>query len=532
MDAKRNNLRNILQIKFWLLLVFITGAVLSSVQFFGHSSMWFDELTGALNVQQHTYYQLATQPLDYNQVAPVGFLLLEKLATSLFGENDFAFRFFPWIWSLVSLLFFLEIAKYFFKGPGLVAAFILFAGSVSHWFYAGEAKQYSGDITAALFLVWSALQLMKAKIKRSTLWLIAGLGFILIVSSLPAIVIAPVVLSIIFVLLLKKDIPLSKKYFLIISISWAIACAWAVYYAKFVISAKVSGAMSAYWSEGFAPLEGFGNYFKWIYITLADELSYFLTFWMTDVIPQITIVSKVLLLLSIPGIIFLAKKYKAATLLLFSPLLVALLLATARILPFDNRVSIYATWPFIVSGIAGVAALENWLPLLLRPAVSTALKFCVALPILLITIVLPSEHPPFNAQSSQPVLQELKKQLQPGDILYVYFKARHAVHFYGPKEGITSYVTGNSYDSISSYLRELDKFKGNKRVWFFFSQWTERQTFPDSIKAYLGNVIGKEISKIPDPDGNKEDLETAAHLYDLTGKEREKDDSMGIRTNK
>src|SRR6476659_744143 len=110
-------------ITFWLLLVFIAGISLSSIQFFGHSSMWFDELTCALNVQHHTYYQLATQSLDYNQVAPVGFLLLEKFATSLFGENDFAFRFFPWVWSLVSLAVFLDVAKHFFKGPFLVAAF-------------------------------------------------------------------------------------------------------------------------------------------------------------------------------------------------------------------------------------------------------------------------------------------------------------------------------------------------------------------------------------------------------------------------
>ena len=514
---QRSNLLNPRHINFWLFLVFITGASLSSIQFFGHSSMWFDELTCALNVQHHTYYQLATQSLDYNQVAPVGFLLLEKFATSLFGENDFAFRFFPWIWSLVSLVFFLDVAKHFFKGPLLVAAFILFAGSVSHWFYAGEAKQYSGDITAALFIVWSALQLMKEKINQSTVGLIVGLGFTLIMSSLPAIVIAPFALSIIFIALLKKDITISKKYFLIISISWAIACAWSVWYAKFVISGKVSGAMSAYWSRGFAPLESFGSYLKWIYITLTDELSYFLTFWMTDIVPQITIVSKMLLLLSIPGIIFLAKKYKAATLLLFSPLLVALFLATARILPFDNRVSIYATWPFIISGIAGIMALQNSLPLVFRPGVNTALSLVIALPVILITIILPSEHPPFNGQSSQPVMRELKKQLQPGDILYVYFKSRHALHFYGPKEGITNYVTGNSYDSIVPFLRELDKFKGNKRVWFFFSQWTERQPFPDSIKAYLGKEIGKEIGNISDPDGNKEDLEVAAHLYDLSG---------------
>ena len=516
---QHSNLLNPRHINFWLLLVFITGVFLCSIHFLGRSSMWFDELTCALNVQHHTYYQLATQSLDYNQVAPVGFLLLEKFATSLFGENDFAFRFFPWIWSLVSLVLFLNIARHFIKGPVLVAAFILFACSVSHWFYGGEAKQYSGDITASLFLVWSALQLMKEEINKSTVWLIAGLGFLLIISSLPAIVIAPFLLSIIFIRLFKKDVVVSKKHLLLISFCWAIACAWGAWYAKFVISAKVNGAMSSYWNRGFAPLESISSYVKWIYTTLTNEFSYFLTFWMKDSVSQITIISKGLLLLSIPGIIFLTKRYTVAVLLLFSPLLIALLLATARILPFDNRVAIYATWPFIVSGIAGIIALQNWLPILFRPKASTVLSLVIALPIFFITIVLPSDRPPFNGQSSQPVLRELKKQLQPGDILYVYFKSRHALHFYGPKEGITNYVTGKSYDSIVPFLKEIDKFKGNKRVWFFFSQWTERQTFPDSIKSYMGNIIGKEIGRIPDPDGNKEDLEVAAHLYDLSARD-------------
>ena len=133
-------------------------------------------------------------------------------------------------------------------------------------------------------------------------------------------------------------------------------------------------------------------------------------------------------------------------------------------------------------------------------------------------IIVPEERPPFNGQPSQLILHELKKQWQPGDILFVYFKARHALKFYGPKEGITDYRVGGNYKTIEQHLRQLDSLRGNKRIWFFFSQWTERQPFPDSIKTYLGTVIGKEIGKIPDPHGGTEDLEAAAYLYDLSGK--------------
>lgn len=497
-------------------MTFIIGITLRSIHFFGRSSMWFDELTSALNVQSHTYYQLTTQSLEFNQIAPIGFLLYEKLATSLFGENDLAFRFFPWVLSLFSLVLFFQISKQFVKGTALLATFILFACSVTQWFYAGEAKQYSGDVTAALFLVWSALQMTKPHPKKSTVWLIAAVGVVLISASFSAIAIAPFVLLVVFIRLLKKQIALSKASFWGIALCWAVACALGAWYAKFVISSTSNNAMTNYWSRGFSPLDSFTDYLLWVPKSLFKELSFFLTAWMEFSVSFIKSIAAALLILSVPGLVFLARKYALITIILFAPLTIAIILATARVLPFDSRVAVYATWPLLISGIAGITALQNWFPSLLKPALSTALGLMIALPIVIITIALPSERPPLNAQSAQPLLKELKKQLQPGDKLYVYYRARHAMKFYGSKEGITDYIVGGDYNNIVPYLRELDLLKGNKRVWFFFTQWVPPKPYPDSMKVYLGTVIGKEIGRIPDPDGLVEDLEVAAHLYDLS----------------
>jgi hypothetical protein len=274
--------------------------------------------------------------------------------------------------------------------------------------------------------------------------------------------------------------------------------------------------MSNYWSRGFIPLNNIGDGLSWILSALKKELNFFLTFWMQDVYPSIKYISLALLILSIPGIIYLGKKYKSFILILFTPLITALLLSIFRVLPFDSRVAVYATWPFVFSGIAGIQALQQWIPRLFPSAVTTALSLTIALPVLLITIFSKTERPPFNAQPTQLVLHELKKQWRPGDILFVYFKTRHALNFYGTKEGITEFRVGGNYNTIEPHLRQLDSLKGNKRVWFIYSQWTEKQTFPDSIKSYLSNVIGKEIYKIPDPHGGKEDIEAAAYLYDLS----------------
>ena len=121
-------------INFWFAVVIIVNVMLCYIHFIGHSSMWFDELTSALNIRDSSFFQLATQSLNYNQVAPVGFLLLEKLATVLFGINDHAYRLFPYIFSISPLLLFLKISKYFLKGTPLLCCFILFCRSVTTWF--------------------------------------------------------------------------------------------------------------------------------------------------------------------------------------------------------------------------------------------------------------------------------------------------------------------------------------------------------------------------------------------------------------
>jgi hypothetical protein len=277
--------------------------------------MWFDELTSALNIRDKSFYQLATQSLDYNQVAPVGFLWLEKLSTVFLGVNNHAYRFFPLVFSIISLFLFLNISKHFFKGIALLSAFTLCASSVSLWFYGGEAKQYAGDITASLFIVWSALQLMKPVLKKSTFWLIVIGGFILILCSLPAIVIASLVFAVVYINLLKKHIKLSKQSFYLIAFVWGLACLLLAIYAKFIISTTVQDAMSNYWSRGFVPLNNFGEGLSWIVSGLQKELNFFLTAWMQDVYPSIKFISLMLLIFSVPGLIFLSKKHKSVILI-------------------------------------------------------------------------------------------------------------------------------------------------------------------------------------------------------------------------
>ena len=506
-------------INFWIALTVLAGITMRTVQYVGATSMWFDELTSALNIQSRTFYQLATQSLDYNQVASVGFLLGEKLATYLFGENDEAFRFFPWLWSIVSLSLFVLVAQRFLNRLYLLAAVILFAVSFSQWEYGGQAKQYSGDVAFSIFLVWASLTIInKAGLKKGMVLFFASGGSIGILSSQPAI---PLSLFLLFILALtyyKNRLSFVKYPLLLIGGFWLLSAILHICYAKKVISPTVKDAMSAYWSHGFPPLTSVIDFVGWFPHRISKEVTFFLFTYAPLAFSPLAFVGSILSLFSIIGIIYWVNNKKENTLILFSPLLIALVLAVAHILPFDERVGLYASWPLIISGISGIACLQQWKPQIFRPALSVPLALSFGLSCILILVFLPVVRLPLYYQPSQPVLRELKKQMQPGDVLFVYYRARHAVKFYGPKEGITNYVVGKDYTNINGYLRDIDSLRGHQRVWFFYTQWVPPKPYPDSMKKYTGNVIGRQIGHIPDPFGGKEMDEATAYLYDLSGR--------------
>ena len=65
-------------------------------------SFWEDEAALALNIHHRDWAGLM-RPLDHNQVAPIGFLIGEKLFVSLFGDHDWNYRLFPAILAAIAV---------------------------------------------------------------------------------------------------------------------------------------------------------------------------------------------------------------------------------------------------------------------------------------------------------------------------------------------------------------------------------------------------------------------------------------------
>ena len=108
-------------------------------------SLWGDEAMLALNVVHRPIGGLL-EPLNLNQGAPVGYLVLVKLLTRAFGNVEWALRLPSLLAALVSIPLVARVAARELSPAGARWAIALFALAPHAVGYAGEFKQYGFDL--------------------------------------------------------------------------------------------------------------------------------------------------------------------------------------------------------------------------------------------------------------------------------------------------------------------------------------------------------------------------------------------------
>src|SRR5690349_13824749 len=133
-------------------LVIGLGMFLRLAQYAFNRSLWYDEANIAANIIDRSMAGLL-QPLDYDQGAPIGFLLLEKLAVQALGPSEYALRLIPFLFGSIALVVFYEVAKRYISPNAVLIALYLFALSDTLIYYSSEVKQYSSDVAIALIVL-------------------------------------------------------------------------------------------------------------------------------------------------------------------------------------------------------------------------------------------------------------------------------------------------------------------------------------------------------------------------------------------
>ena len=96
--------------------------------------------------------------------------------------------------------------------------------------------------------------------------------------------------------------------------------------------------------------------------------------------------------------------------------------------------------------------------------------------------------PPFYLEHLRPAAEYVREHWQAGDSLYVYYGAGQAFRYYAPRVGLadSGYLLGHCARAEPvKYLRELDEFRGRRRVWSLFTHATADGAELTLLRDYL-----------------------------------------------
>lgn len=514
------------------LTIVIVGILLRLIQYFINRSLWIDEAFLALNIINKSWLELLN-PLDYNQAAPVGFLLIEKLITQIFGASEYSLRLFPLISGIISLLLFYQVARWLLKTQTVPIALGLFAISDRLIYFSSEVKQYSIDVAITLLLYLAIINLLSKKLAVLPTICLGILGAIAVwISHSAVFVLAGTGLSLILFALHKKEWSKVIKY-LVSSAIWVLS--FLIFYFVSLRELSNNEYLVNSWNAAH-------NAFMPLPPTSLSNISWFINTFFEIFNYPLGLLSGIAALSFIVGCIHMFRYNKENFTIIVSPILIALLASGLHKYPFEGHLLLFTVPMFLLIIAVGTqtiidrtkrqnAAIGTTLALLLffHPVYNSALN---------LRKPQNSLHPFQRIREDiKPVLEYVEARKKPGDIVYLYYASQYAFKYYAGLYNF-DYTTGQAVwneppktwfePALPSYLphlivgryfredrniltEDINKLRGNKRVWLIFSHVSDRRSSISEEDLFVDR-----LDRLGDKLDSFQGLEASAYLYHLS----------------
>jgi hypothetical protein len=499
----------------WLSAALIAaGIVLRIWQFLGRSALWTDEATLANNIVDRPLAQLLGAPLEHHQAAPVGYLIIEKLAVTIFGANELALRAFPVLCSIASLFLLWRVAKRLLPHASVPLVLAPFALAPPLIFYATEAKQYSSDIAIALALLLLSLDLLEratgAGITVRGAIAAAFAGVLAVWFSQPGvIVVAGFGLALAIGMVASRETRISWPLAWVIA-AWAVSAIAATLVSVHNLTPGTHEFMRTFWSDGFWPLSlRHPSSLAWpigrVALLIGGQLG----------IP--TSIGFACALVAACGIVATSRNEWRTSLLLVMPILIALGASAAHLYPFAERLALFLVPSLLLLAAIGVTEmaaevrLKNGGPIVIAGA--TLLVLCVSLQALI------SKPPVYRREEITPAIAYLRRESRASDASYVYYGGVPAYAFYDARAGLPAQGTmgGCHRGNASAYLTELDRFRGRPRVWLLFAHELPKLHERELMLRHLDEMgSARDSMVVTGRDMNGAPTYVRLYLYDLS----------------
>ncbi len=439
-------------------IILVSGAILSLAQFLYNRSLWLDEAMIALNIINKNGFELL-KPLDLKQVAPILFLLSEKLFSILWPDSEYGLRLLPLLCFWGSLYLFYRILTLTFKNPyTIIFSLSLFAFNSALIHYSSEVKQYMFDVLVLICIYYLILKGYKKE--ENKYYCLGIIGTISIFLSN----VAPIILFSAGLYLLY-DYLINKKHFKYIAgvyLAWGIT--FLLYYHYFIHGHPSREIMIIYWSKANAFMP---------YNPISIEFYTFLLNKFMTIFTSLLSFGKIGLVcfpgLFLTGIATLIIRKRAGILLLFfTPITLHFLLSAFKIYPVDLRLILYCCPVVIIIIAFGFDYITKLIFSKLN--IEKFRLLAIFIPFLCIVMFFRAGFPSKQEEIKRSI-DYIQQHLVRNDKIYVYYGASNAFKYYSEIHYLKTsvpIVDGNkNRDDSKQYINELKQLRG--RNWLLFA---------------------------------------------------------------
>lgn len=473
--------------KKWNLLLYIfliIGVVIRLYHFFYNRSLWMDEVYLSISFLKMNALEILTNPLYYQQKAPIGFLLSVKLIVNIFGNKEMVLRLIPLISGISALFLFVPVAHHFLKKPAAILAIGILCFSPALVYHSVEIKQYSTELLATVLALSLFIKYQSAsRFKDLLIWGLSG-ALILWFSYSAIFILGGIAIS------LSISYLLTKKWerFMVSILPFGL---WLVSFLLNYFLFTYKHAQSewiAYWFRSYGNFMPFPptslSDLKWFGLNLYQIMDYPLGLvWNFDQItgPSLSKLLKfpfIPILLLIYGIYSILKENRTLAWVFLTPILLSLIASGLELYPLTERFWVFIAPIFILflaKGFESVTAKVQSGKLVLF------FSFVVITPaIIQVTTFLfqPDQFYVHKKSYQREALQFVNQHYRKDDAVYVYwnnlpgyriYKMMYPLKYHAI-EGSDLRRQAKNYSNYEQLLNiDFKSFSGHKRVWLIFN---------------------------------------------------------------
>lgn len=484
-------------------VLLLLGFALRLRQYLTLRSLWADEAMLALNIVHRDFAGLL-QPLELNQGAPIGFLMIEKLFNTILGRHELVLRFFPFLAGVAALGLFYLLIRNITSTAGLSVALALFAFNPQLIYYTSESKQYIVDVFVLLGMLVCALPLFQSTARKTDHLRLTLAGILAMWLSHPALFILAGIGTALFVQSIQKQETATLRPLIVTGILWL--ANFALLY--FVNLRHLSGNsyLTDYWVNEFLPMPPWsdpGWFAAYIHDSVTLQLGIQFAPWLAAV-------------LILAGWIVVYREARPVALTFAFITFFAFSASALQLYPVKGRLALFMvplgiillgkavefvqrTFSFNkMTAVIVPLAFSGWL--LFNPIVESAQNFIT----------------PKYFEHMRPYMDYLSASWRDGDELFVSFWAEPAFQYYVPFYELENvrYTTSeyDDYPDPQALQARFDPLIGEKRVWVLFSHVYQQGDFNerDLVLAHLDS-LGEKRRELRLPDTS-----VYLYLYDLS----------------